>query len=154
MRMRAVIQRVTSAAVLLKETGERRVIGPGLLTLLAIAPDDREQEAQWLVDKLITLRIFEDEEGKMDRSLLEIEAGEMLIVSQFTLLGDMSKGRRPSFTGAARPEIARPLVESFVRLVRETSLTVQTGEFGAEMSVEIVNNGPVTLVVDTPSGIR
>ena len=154
MRMRAVIQRVTSATVLLNETGERRVIGPGLLTLLAIAPDDREQEARWLVDKLITLRIFEDEEGKMDRSLLEIEAGEMLIVSQFTLLGDMRKGRRPSFTGAARPEIARPLVESFVRLVRETSLTVQTGEFGAEMSLEIVNNGPVTLVVDTPSGIR
>ena len=152
--MRAVIQRVASARVLLKETGERRVIGSGLLTLLAIAPDDRKQEVRWLVDKLTTLRIFEDEEGKMNRSLLEIEAGEMLIVSQFTLLGDTRKGRRPSFTGAARPEIARPLLESFVKLIRETGLTVQTGEFGADMSVEIVNDGPVTLIVDTPSGLR
>lgn len=152
--MRAVIQRVSSAGVLLKETGERRVIGSGLLTLLAIAPDDRKQEVRWLVDKLTTLRIFEDEEGKMNRSLLEIEAGEMLIVSQFTLLGDTRKGRRPSFTGAARPEIARPLLESFVKLIRETGLTVQTGEFGADMSVEIVNDGPVTLIVDTPSGLR
>lgn len=152
--MRAVIQRVASAGVLLKETGERRVIGSGLLTLLAIAPDDRKQEVRWLVDKLTTLRIFEDEEGKMNRSLLEIEAGEMLIVSQFTLLGDTRKGRRPSFTGAARPEIARPLLESFVKLIRETGLTVQTGEFGADMSVEIVNDGPVTLIVDTPSGLR
>ena len=152
--MRAVIQRVSSAEVLLKETGERRVIGSGLLTLLAIAPDDRKQEVRWLVDKLTTLRIFEDEEGKMNRSLLEIEAGEMLIVSQFTLLGDTRKGRRPSFTGAARPEIARPLLESFVKLIRETGLTVQTGEFRADMSVEIVNDGPVTLIVDTPSGLR
>ena len=152
--MRAVIQRVASVGVLLKETGERRVIGSGLLTLLAIAPDDRKQEVRWLVDKLTTLRIFEDEEGKMNRSLLEIEAGEMLIVSQFTLLGDTRKGRRPSFTGAARPEIARPLLESFVKLIRETGLTVQTGEFGADMSVEIVNDGPVTLIVDTPSGLR
>lgn len=152
--MRAVIQRVSSAGVLLKEKGERRVIGSGLLTLLAIAPDDRKQEVRWLVDKLTTLRIFEDEEGKMNRSLLEIEAGEMLIVSQFTLLGDTRKGRRPSFTGAARPEIARPLLESFVKLIRETGLTVQTGEFGADMSVEIVNDGPVTLIVDTPSGLR
>jgi D-tyrosyl-tRNA(Tyr) deacylase len=116
--MRAVIQRVSSAGVVLKVTGERRVIGSGLLTLLAIAPGDREQEVQWLVDKLTTLRIFEDEEGKMNQSLLEIEAGEMLIVSQFTLLGDTRKGRRPSFTGAARPEIARPLYESFVTLIR------------------------------------
>ena len=152
--MRAVIQRVSSAEVLLKETGERRVIGSGLLTLLAIAPDDRKQEVRWLVDKLTTLRIFEDEEGKMNRSLLEIEAGEMLIVSQFTLLGDTRKGRRPSFTGAARPEIARPLLESFVKLIRETGLTVQTGEFRADLSVEIVNDGPVTLIVDTPSGLR
>ena len=152
--MRAVIQRVASAGVLLKETGERRVIGSGLLTLLAIAPDDRKQEVRWLVDKLTTLRIFEDEKGKMNRSLLEIEAGEMLIISQFTLQGDTHKGRRPSFTGAARPEIARPLLESFVKLIRETGLTVQTGEFGADMSVEIVNDGPVTLIVDTPSGLR
>jgi D-tyrosyl-tRNA(Tyr) deacylase len=152
--MRAVIQRVSSAGVVLKVTGERRVIGSGLLTLLAIAPDDRLQEVRWLVDKLTTLRLFEDEEGKMNQSLLEIEAGEMLIVSQFTLLGDTHKGRRPSFTGAARPEIARPLYESFVTLIRETGLRVQTGEFGAAMSVEIVNDGPITLIVDTPAGIR
>ena len=152
--MRAVIQRVSSAGVVLKVTGERRTIGPGLLTLLAIAPNDRAQEARWLVDKLTTLRIFEDEEGKMNRSLLEIQAGEMLIVSQFTLLGDSRKGKRPYFTGAARPEIAKPLYESFVTLVRATGLKVQAGEFGADMSVEIVNDGPVTLIVDTPAGIR
>ena len=152
--MRAVIQRVSSAGVVLKVTGERRTIGPGLLTLLAIEPNDRAQEARWLVDKLTTLRIFEDEEGKMNRSLLEIQAGEMLIVSQFTLLGDSRKGKRPSFTGAARPEIAEPLYESFVTLVRATGLKVQTGEFGTDMSVEIVNDGPVTLVIDTPAGIN
>lgn len=135
----------------MKETGERRAIGAGMVTLLGIAPGDTERDAAWLADKLGNLRIFEDEAGKMNRSLREIPKGAMLIISQFTLLGETRQGRRPSFTGAAAPDIARPLYETLVRLVRESNLTVQTGDFGADMLVEIVNDGPVTLIVETPS---
>ena len=135
----------------MKETGERRAIGAGMVTLLGIAPGDTERDAAWLADKLGNLRIFEDEAGKMNRSLREIPKGAMLIISQFTLLGETRQGRRPSFTGAAAPDIARPLYETLVRLVRESNLTVQTGDFGADMQVEIVNDGPVTLIVETPS---
>ena len=148
--MRSVIQRVTSACVTIKQTGERRAIGPGLVTLLGIAPEDTFREAQWLADKLTNLRIFEDADGKMNCGLLEIPQNAMLIVSQFTLLGDARKGRRPSFTGAASPEIAAPLYEAFAQCVRETGVPVQMGEFGADMRVEIENDGPVTLVIDTP----
>lgn len=146
--MRAVIQRVTAASVTLKETGERRDIGPGMLTLLGIATGDGEREADWLAEKLIGLRIFEDDAGKMNVSLAET-GGAMLIVSQFTLLGDARKGRRPSFTEAAPPETAIPLYERFIAAVKARGIDVATGEFGADMLVKIDNDGPVTLIVET-----
>lgn len=148
--MKVVIQRAVRASVTLKETGERREIGHGLVTLLGVAHGDTEAEARWLAGKLVGLRVFEDADGKMNRSLLDLEAGAMLIVSQFTLLGDSRKGRRPSFVGAAPPEIAIPLYEAFVQAVRDMKISVQTGEFGADMRVELVNDGPVTLIVETP----
>lgn len=148
--MRAVIQRAARASVTLKETGERREIGAGLMTLLGIAPGDTLADAEWLAEKLVGLRVFEDDGGKMNRSLLDIENGAMLIVSQFTLLGDARKGRRPSFTGAAPPSVAILLYEAFIQAVRECGISVKTGEFGAEMLVEVANDGPVTLIVETP----
>lgn len=150
--MKAVIQRVTSASVTLKHTGDKREIGPGLVTLLGIAPGDTERGAVWLAEKLVGLRIFEDSDGKMNRGLAEIDGGAMLIVSQFTLLGDARKGKRPSFTEAAPPAIALPRYQEFVAAVQALGIPVQTGEFGAEMRVEIVNDGPVTLIVETPFG--
>jgi len=147
--MRAVIQRAAWASVTLKETGERQEIGPGLATLLGVAPGDTVADAEWLAEKLVGLRVFEDEESKMNLSLRET-GGAMLVVSQFTLLGDARRGRRPSFTGAAPPAVAQPLYEAFVRAVRALGVEVKTGEFGADMRVEIANDGPVTLVVETP----
>ena len=149
--MRAVIQRAARASVTLKASGERREIGPGLMTLLGVAPGDTRAEAEWLAEKLVGLRVFEDGGGKMNLSLLET-GGAMLVVSQFTLLGDARKGRRPSFTGAAPPAIAEPLYEAFVTAVRARGVGVKTGEFGADMLVEVANDGPVTLVVETPGG--
>jgi len=150
--MRAVIQRAARASVTLKETGERREIGPGLMTLLGVAPGDTAADAEWLAEKLVGLRVFEDGNGKMNLSLLETD-GAMLVVSQFTLLGDARKGRRPSFMGAAPPSIAEPLYEAFVRAVRALGIEVKTGEFGADMLVEVANDGPVTLVVETPGRV-
>lgn len=150
--MRAVIQRAARASVTLKETGEQRKIGPGLMTLLGVAPGDTAADAEWLAEKLVGLRVFEDGEGKMNLSLLETD-GAMLVVSQFTLLGDARKGRRPSFMGAAPPSIAEPLYEAFVRAVRALGIEVKTGEFGADMLVEVANDGPVTLVVETPGRV-
>jgi len=147
--MKAVIQRVTSASVTIKETGDRREIRAGLVTLLGVAPTDTLAEVEWLAEKLAGLRVFEDADGKMNLSLLDTQ-GVMLIVSQFTLLGDARKGRRPSFTGAAPPAVALPLYEAFVEAVSARGVAVQTGEFGADMRVEIVNDGPVTLIVETP----
>ncbi len=147
--MKAVIQRVTSASVTIKETGGRREIGPGLAVLLGVAPGDTNAEVEWLAEKLVGLRVFEDADAKMNLSLLETH-GAMLIVSQFTLLGDARKGRRPSFAGAAPPAVALPLYLAFVEAVRARGIAVQTGEFGADMSVELVNDGPVTLIVETP----
>ena len=147
--MRAIIQRAARAAVTLKESGERREIGPGLVTLLGVAPGDTPADAEWLAEKLAGLRVFEDGEGKMNLSLLET-GGAMLVVSQFTLLGDARKGRRPSFTGAAPPDVAEPLYEVFVRAVQRLGVAVKTGEFGADMLVEVANDGPVTLIVETP----
>lgn len=147
--MRAVIQRAMRGSVILRATGERRAIAAGLVTLLAVGPADTAEAAGWLADKLAGLRVFEDDDGRMNRSLREI-SGAMLIVSQFTLLGDARRGRRPSFAGAAPPQIAQPLYEAFVRDVRAQGIPVETGEFGADMEVEIVNDGPVTLVIDTP----
>ena len=145
--MRAVVQRVSTARV---TVGDRTVgaIGPGLLVLLGIAITDTPADAQWLLDKLLDLRIFENERGHFDRSLRDTK-GELLVVSQFTLLADTRKGRRPSFIRAARPEQAIPLYEGFVNVARTQGFTVATGEFGASMNVELVNSGPVTIVLDS-----
>ncbi len=146
-RMRAVLQRVSTACV---TVGGRvaGVIGPGVLVFLGIAADDTETEADWLLDKLLDLRIFVNDNGKFDRSLRDLH-GALLVVSQFTLLADTRKGRRPSFTSAARPERAIPLYEHFVARARAQGVTVATGEFGAHMQVELVNDGPVTILLDS-----
>jgi D-aminoacyl-tRNA deacylase len=145
--MRAVIQRVTESSV---KVDDRTVgaIGKGLMVLLGVSRNDGEKEADYLADKIVNLRIFEDADGKMNRSLLEV-GGEMLVVSQFTLLGDCRKGRRPSFVGAAPPEIANALYEYFVEITKKRGIAVQTGEFGAMMAVSLVNDGPVTLIVES-----
>jgi D-tyrosyl-tRNA(Tyr) deacylase len=125
-------------------------IGAGLLVLLGVAPTDGEAEVAWLADKLVNLRIFRDEADKMNRSVLDVD-GEALVVSQFTLYGDTRKGRRPSFVGAAGPELAEPLYERFCDALRAAGVrAVARGRFGADMDVALVNQGPVTLVVDTP----
>ena len=145
--MRAVLTRVKSASV----TVDGKVIGrigPGFLILLGITHEDTEAQAVKLADKLMGLRIFEDENEKMNRSLEDV-GGQVLVVSQFTLYGNCKKGRRPEFLAAARPEIAIPLYEKFIALCRDKGFSVETGEFGAEMLVESVNDGPVTLIVDT-----
>ena len=145
--MRAVLTRVKSASV----TIEGRVvgqIGQGFLILLGVTHEDTETQAVKLADKLTGLRIFEDENGKMNQGLESVN-GQVLVVSQFTLYGNCKKGRRPDFLAAARPEVAIPLYEKFVQLIRDKGIHVETGEFGAEMLVESVNDGPVTLVVDT-----
>ena len=145
--MRAVLTRVKSASV----TVDGSVIGQidqGFLILLGVTHEDTEAQAVKLADKLMGLRIFEDENGKMNRSLEDV-GGQVLVVSQFTLYGNCKKGRRPEFLAAARPEIAIPLYEKFIVLCRDKGFSVETGEFGAEMLVESVNDGPVTLIVDT-----
>ncbi len=145
--MRAVLQRVSRAQVAV--AGEViGAVGPGLLVLLGVAPTDTLAQAEWLADKVVGLRLFADDAGKMNRSVAEVGGG-VLVVSQFTLFGDCRKGRRPSFLGAAGPEIAVPLYEAFVLAVRALGVPVQTGRFGADMQVELVNDGPVTLVLDT-----
>jgi len=147
--MRAVVQRVTQASV--KVDGEEiSRIGPGLLVLLAIAEGDTEEEARWTAQKCAELRIFEDSEGKMNRSLLDV-GGFALAVSQFTLYGDCTKGRRPSFACAASPEKARGLFEGFCEFMRATGIVVRTGVFGERMAVTIENDGPVTLIVERES---
>jgi D-tyrosyl-tRNA(Tyr) deacylase len=145
--MRAVIQRVTESSV--KVNGKIiGAIGKGLMVLLGISQSDSQKEADYLADKIVNLRIFEDSDGKMNRSLLET-GGEMLVISQFTLLGDCRKGRRPSFIDAAPPEIANDLYEYFVAVCKKKEITIQTGEFGAMMAVSLVNDGPVTLIVES-----
>jgi D-tyrosyl-tRNA(Tyr) deacylase len=142
-----VIQRVSQAKVTVDDQVVG-AIGPGLLILLGVGHDDGEEQARWLASKVAGLRIFEDEEGKMNRSLLEVE-GSALVVSQFTLYGDARKGRRPSFTDAARPEVAEPLCDRFVELLRQEGVSqVESGVFGAYMQVEIHNDGPVTLILE------
>ena len=145
--MRAVLTRVKSASVSVdgKTIGS---IGPGFLILLGITHDDTEAQAVKLADKLTGLRIFEDEDGKMNRGL-ETVNGEILVISQFTLYGNCRKGRRPEFLSAARPEIAIPMYEKFVAICREKGYHVETGEFGAYMEVESLNDGPFTLIVDS-----
>ena len=145
--MRVVIQRVSRAAVTV-EGGTVASIGRGLLALVGVAQGDGEGEALRLARKCAELRIFPDAEGKFNLSLLDTE-GEALVVSQFTLLADTRKGRRPSFVGAAAPEAAEPLVEAFAGAMREAGVPTQTGRFGARMAVELVNDGPVTVVLDS-----
>jgi D-tyrosyl-tRNA(Tyr) deacylase len=145
--MKAVVQRVTRASVAV----DGQIVGatgPGLMILLGVTHEDGEEQARWLALKIAGLRIFEDDENKMNRSLLDIDGGA-LVVSQFTLYGDCHRGRRPSFTDAARPEIAEPLCERFVELLREAGVgQVASGVFGAYMQVEIHNDGPVTLILE------
>lgn len=145
--MRAVVQRVTKGRVRVEgETVGK--IGPGFVVLLGIGREDTRADAQYLAEKVVNLRVFEDEEGKMNLSLLDV-GGEILAISQFTLYGDCRKGRRPSFTAAAPPEEARALYEGFVQEVAGYGLRVATGQFQAHMLVEIHNDGPVTLLLDS-----
>lgn len=145
--MRAVVQRVNHASVCVDEQlcGS---IGPGLLVLLGVGKNDSEQEAKLLADKIVNLRIFDDAQGLMNLSLIETQ-GEMLVVSQFTLFGDCRKGRRPSYSTAAQPSEALRLYEQFIREIRAKKITVATGKFQAMMNVTMINNGPVTLLLDT-----
>ena len=145
--MRAVVQRVSRASV---SIGGELVgaVGRGFVVLLGVAPDDTADAARWLADKVVGLRVFADDEGKMNRSLSDVGGG-CLVVSQFTLYGDCRKGRRPSFLGAAGPEVAVPLYEAFVDAVKALGVPAATGRFGAMMQVELVNDGPVTLILDT-----
>jgi D-aminoacyl-tRNA deacylase len=147
LRLKAVVQRVAAARVLVegRTVGE---IGPGLCVLLGVADDDGQDEAGRLAGRVARLRIFENEEGKFDRSVLEA-GGAVLVVSQFTLIADTSKGNRPSFSHAARPETAEPLYEGFCGALEDERVEVARGVFGARMQVEIVNDGPVTIVLET-----
>ena len=145
--MRAVVQRVSRASV--KVNGEiTGRIAEGLLVLLAVAPDDTESDAGYLADKIAGLRIFEDDAGKMNRSVADI-GGAVLAVSQFTLFGDARKGKRPSFDAAARPELANALYRYFVERIRALGLRCETGRFQETMEVELVNQGPVTILLDS-----
>ncbi len=145
--MRAVVQRVTKASVSIggKLVGK---IDRGLVILLGVKNGDTESDAKFLADKCVNLRIFADEAGKFNLSALDV-GGELLAISQFTLYGDTRKGRRPSFVEAASPETSQPLYEKFVDYLRENELKVATGEFGAMMLVEIHNDGPVTIILDS-----
>lgn len=145
--MKSVIQRVVSARVEVEaqSVGE---IGPGLVVLLGVADDDDERDAAWMAEKVAGLRIFSDHAGKMNLSVTDVE-GAVLVVSQFTLLGDCRKGKRPSFVDAAPPEVARKLYGAFVTALRNRGLVTETGRFGALMRVHLVNDGPVTLLVDS-----
>jgi D-tyrosyl-tRNA(Tyr) deacylase len=144
--MRLVLQRVKSGRVLVAGHAIAE-IGRGLVILLGIGPGDGNEQAQLLSEKVANLRIFEDEQGKMNRSLLDV-GGQAIVISQFTLYADTRKGKRPSFIGAALPEVARPLVELFAEMLREQGVPTQTGEFGAHMLVEIANDGPVTISLE------
>ncbi len=146
--MRTVIQRVDRASV---TVADRKIadIGKGILGLVAIAPEDRPEDLEWMAKKIVELRIFDDEAGRLNRSLLEV-GGQLLLVSQFTLYGDCRKGRRPSYSHAAPPAQAEQLYADFVEACRRHVPDVQSGQFQASMDVELVNSGPVTLIIDTP----
>lgn len=144
--MRALVQRVTEAIVVVDgETVGR--IGPGLCVLVGVTHDDDETVARKLADKVWNLRVIDDDEGVMNRSVADA-SGQVLVVSQFTLYGDTRKGRRPSWQAAARPEVAEPLVDAFADALRELGATVATGAFGAHMHIRLVNDGPVTLMLE------
>ena len=145
--MRILIQRVTKGSVSIdgELVGQT---GPGLVVLVGVTHTDTEADAEYLANKCVNLRIFTDENGKMNRSLLDL-GGSVLAISQFTLYGDCVKGRRPGFDLAARPELAEGLYEKFVELLRAAGVHVETGRFGAHMDVELVNDGPVTILIDS-----
>jgi D-tyrosyl-tRNA(Tyr) deacylase len=145
--MRAVVQRVTKASV----SVDNEVVGKisnGIVILLGVGKDDTEEDAKYLAEKIVNLRIFDDEEGKMNLSLLDVE-GQALIISQFTLYGDCRRGRRPSYSDSAPPDLAKALYEKFIELVKNYDVHVETGIFAAHMLVEIHNDGPVTLLLDS-----
>ncbi len=145
--MRAVVQRVSRGSVTIE--GERTAeIGKGLVVLVGVHSDDGAAEIRWMADKLMHLRIFEDDQGKMNLSAADVAAA-MLVVSQFTLYGDCRKGRRPGFSAAAPPEIAEPVYQQLVTELQSHGITVQTGTFQAMMDVELVNDGPVTMLLDS-----
>lgn len=150
--MKAVIQRVKEASVIINVNSKivnESSIDSGLLILLGISPEDTQQDIDWLTRKISNMRIFEDEERKMNRSVLDIN-GEILVVSQFTLYGDCKKGNRPSFNSAAKPEIAIPLYNEFIKnLSNIIPKEIKTGEFGADMKVKLINDGPVTIIIDS-----
>jgi hypothetical protein len=146
--MRVVLQRVTHASVEI-DGALHSQIGTGLLVLLGIKPIDTQEDADWLVKKIATLRIFDDENGVMNRNVVDVD-GQVLVVSQFTLMASYKKGNRPSYIRAARPEVAVPLYEYFVeQMAKATGKPVETGVFGADMQVSLLNNGPVTITMDT-----
>jgi len=145
--MRAVVQRVTKAGVAINAKTSAS-IDQGLVVFLGICGSDSRKDLSWMADKIIHLRIFADEGGKMNKSLADIK-GEMLIVSQFTLYGDCRKGRRPGFSAAAPPEIAEPLYTEFIAEIRAQGIRVATGTFAADMAVNLINDGPVTLLLDS-----
>lgn len=146
--MRAVIQRVFSASVTINGAIKSQ-IGPGLLVLLGVASGDTADDVAWLAAKIAALRVFPDDGGRMNRSVCDV-AGEVMVISQFTLIASTRKGTRPSFNDAARPELAIPLYESFVQTIStHIGSSVATGEFGADMKVALINDGPVTLVIDS-----
>lgn len=145
--MRAVIQRVKFASVKIDD----KIVGKidkGILVLLGVAEEDKDSDLDYIFDKTIGLRIFEDEEGKMNKSLLDVD-GSILVVSQFTLQGDARRGKRPSFTSAARPDKAIPYYEEFIKRCKDSNINTQTGVFGADMQVELCNDGPVTILLDS-----
>jgi D-tyrosyl-tRNA(Tyr) deacylase len=150
--MRAVVQRVSRASVVI-DGQTVGAIDTGLVVLLGVTHTDTPENAKWLAEKIAGLRIFNDADGKMNRDLIEVK-GAMLIVSQFTLYGDCKKGKRPSFIDAAPPPIAIPLYEAFINGVKALGIPVATGRFGADMKVELVNDGPVTLIVEKESVVR
>jgi D-tyrosyl-tRNA(Tyr) deacylase len=145
--MKALLQRVTKSSVTVEGKGVGR-IAQGLVVLLGVADGDCEKDAEYLADKIVNLRIFSDEQSKFNLSTLNVN-GELLVISQFTLLADTRKGRRPSFSAAAPPEKAETLYNYFVMRLKQTGLKVETGEFGAHMMVEIANDGPVTIMLDS-----
>jgi D-tyrosyl-tRNA(Tyr) deacylase len=145
--MRAVVQRVSRAEVSVGGKSLGR-IGPGFAVLLGVARDDTEADAEFIADRILGLRVFADDAGKMNLAL-GATGGELLVISQFTLLADTGGGRRPSFIKAAPPELARPLYERFISLVHARGVKVETGEFGAHMELALVNDGPVTIILDS-----
>ncbi|HYW31924.1 MAG TPA: D-aminoacyl-tRNA deacylase [Gemmatimonas sp.] len=155
--MRTLIQRVSRAEVRIRPSEKGDVarvsgrIGPGYVVLVGFTVTDSESELQWMAEKILGLRLFPDDDDRMNRSIVE-HGGALLVVSQFTLYGDARKGRRPSFVTAATPEVAVPLYDRFLQLLRDRDLVVETGEFGAMMDVELVNDGPVTLWIEREAG--